>query len=86
MAFVNLKEHAIAELPLNWCCYINLQIIIENLVETVFEGVNHVEEAVVALYSLNNYSKRKSLKRIFKRKTAEVSSLPLYSFLHKINE
>ncbi|XP_038214645.1 dynein heavy chain 2, axonemal [Zerene cesonia] len=47
-------------------------IIIENLVETVFEGVNHVEEAVVALYSLHNYSKRKSLKRIFKRKTAEV--------------
>lgn len=50
-----------------------MQIIIENLVETVFEGVNHVEEAVVALYSLNNYSKRKSLRRIFKRKTAEVS-------------
>ncbi|KOB76208.1 putative 1-beta dynein, partial [Operophtera brumata] len=38
----------------------------------VFEGVNHVEEAVVALYSLNNYSKRKNLRRIFKRKTAEV--------------
>lgn len=48
------------------------QIIIENLVDTVFEGVNHVEEAVVALYSLNNYSRRKNLKRIFKRKTAEV--------------
>ncbi|XP_045516056.1 dynein axonemal heavy chain 2 [Pieris brassicae] len=50
----------------------DIEIIIENLVETVFEGVNHVEEAVVALYSLHNYSKRKSLKRIFKRKTAEV--------------
>ncbi|KAJ0175845.1 hypothetical protein K1T71_009004 [Dendrolimus kikuchii] len=48
------------------------EIIIENLVESVFEGVNHVEEAVVALFSLNNYSKRKNLKRIFKRKTAEV--------------
>lgn len=48
------------------------QIIVENLVESVFEGVNHVEDAVVALYSLNNYSKRKNLKRIFKRKTAEV--------------
>lgn len=41
--------------------------------ESVFEGVNHVEEAVVALYSLYNYSKRKNLKRVFKRKTAEVS-------------
>ncbi|KAM3963696.1 LOW QUALITY PROTEIN: dynein heavy chain 2, axonemal kl-2 [Aphomia sociella] len=50
----------------------DIEIIIENLVETVFEGVNHVEEAVVALYSLNNYSKRKNLRRIFKRKTAEV--------------
>ncbi|CAG4949533.1 unnamed protein product [Colias eurytheme] len=50
----------------------DIEIIIENLVETVFEGVNHVEEAVVALYSLHNYSKRKSLRRIFKRKTAEV--------------
>ena len=49
-----------------------MQIIIEKLVDTVFEGVNHVEEAVVALYSLNNYSKRKNLKRVFKRKTAEV--------------
>ncbi|KAH9639974.1 hypothetical protein HF086_008069, partial [Spodoptera exigua] len=47
-------------------------IIIENLVDTVFEGVNHVEEAVVALYSLNNYSKRKNLKRVFRRKTSEV--------------
>lgn len=52
-----------------------LQIIIENLVDTVFEGVNHVEEAVVALYSLNNYSKRKNLKRVFKRKTSEVEYL-----------
>ncbi|XP_050668613.1 dynein axonemal heavy chain 2 [Leptidea sinapis] len=50
----------------------DIEIIIENLVESVFEGVNHVEEAVIALYSLHNYSKRKSLKRIFKRKTAEV--------------
>lgn len=50
----------------------DIEIIIENLVESVFEGVNHVEEAVVALFSLNNYSKRKSLKRIFKKKTAEV--------------
>ncbi|RVE54736.1 hypothetical protein evm_000503 [Chilo suppressalis] len=50
----------------------DIEIIIENLVETVFEGVNHVEEAVIALYSLNSYSKRKNLKRIFKRKTAEV--------------
>ncbi|XP_046962283.1 dynein axonemal heavy chain 2 [Vanessa cardui] len=50
----------------------DIEIIIENLVETVFEGVNHVEEAVVALYSLHNYSKRKNLRRIFKRKTAEV--------------
>ncbi|CAG4999301.1 unnamed protein product [Parnassius apollo] len=50
----------------------DIEIIIENLVESVFEGVNHVEEAVVALYSLHNYSKRKKLRRIFKRKTAEV--------------
>ncbi|KAJ8721222.1 hypothetical protein PYW07_001997 [Mythimna separata] len=50
----------------------DIEIIIENLVDTVFEGVNHVEEAVVALYSLNNYSKRKNLKRVFKRKTAEM--------------
>ncbi|XP_052739543.1 dynein axonemal heavy chain 2 [Bicyclus anynana] len=50
----------------------DIEIIIENLVETVFEGVNHVEEAVVALFSLHNYSKRKNLRRIFKRKTAEV--------------
>ncbi|KAI5642765.1 dynein-1-beta heavy chain, flagellar inner arm I1 complex [Phthorimaea operculella] len=50
----------------------DIEIIIENLVDSVFEDVNHVEEAVVALYSLNNYSKRKNLKRIFKRKTAEV--------------
>ncbi|GBO98710.1 Dynein-1-beta heavy chain, flagellar inner arm I1 complex [Eumeta japonica] len=49
-----------------------IEIIIENLVESVFEGVNHVEEGVIALYSLNNYSRRRSLKRIFKRKTAEV--------------
>lgn len=39
----------------------------------MFEGVNNVEEAVVALYSLNNYSKRKNLKRIFRRKTTEAS-------------
>ncbi|XP_013149055.1 PREDICTED: dynein heavy chain 2, axonemal [Papilio polytes] len=50
----------------------DIEIIIENLVESVFEGVNHVEEAVVALYSLHNYSRRQNLKRIFKRKTAEV--------------
>ncbi|XP_050561707.1 dynein axonemal heavy chain 2 [Spodoptera frugiperda] len=50
----------------------DIEIIIENLVDTVFEGVNHVEEAVVALYSLNNYSKRKNLKRVFKRKTSEM--------------
>lgn len=49
-----------------------LQTIIENLVESVFEGVNHVEEAVIALYSLSSYSKRKNLRRIFKKKTAEV--------------
>lgn len=49
------------------------QIIIENLVESVFEGVNHVEEAVIALFSLHNYSKRNNLRRIFKRKTAEAS-------------
>ncbi|XP_068632350.1 dynein axonemal heavy chain 2 [Battus philenor] len=50
----------------------DIEIIIENLVESVFEGVNHVEEAVVALYSLHTYSKRQNLKRIFKRKTAQV--------------
>lgn len=55
--------------------FVSFQIIIENLVESVFEGVNNVEEAVVALYSLNNYSKRNNLKRIFKKKTAEVSGL-----------
>ncbi|XP_063358685.1 dynein axonemal heavy chain 2 isoform X1 [Cydia amplana] len=53
----------------------DVEIIIENLVETVFEGVNQLEEAVVALFSLNNYSRRKSLRRIFKRKTAEVWSM-----------
>ncbi|CAH0714647.1 unnamed protein product, partial [Brenthis ino] len=51
----------------------DIEIIIENLVESVFEGVNHVEEAVVALFSLHNYSKRNNLRRIFKRKTAEAS-------------
>ncbi|XP_053613118.1 dynein axonemal heavy chain 2 isoform X1 [Plodia interpunctella] len=60
----------------------DIEIIIENLVESVFEGVNHVEEAVVALYSLNNYSKRKSLRRIFKRKTAEVWAM----FSDKVQE
>lgn len=51
---------------------VHFQVIIENLVDSVFEDVNHVEEAVVALFSLQNYSKRNNLKRIFKRKTAEV--------------
>ncbi|KAL4719865.1 hypothetical protein ACJJTC_002863 [Scirpophaga incertulas] len=50
----------------------DIETIIENLIESVFEGVNHVEEAVIALYSLHNYSKRKNLRRIFKKKTAEV--------------
>ncbi|KAG7305948.1 hypothetical protein JYU34_008511 [Plutella xylostella] len=53
----------------------DIEIIIENLMESVFEGVNHVEEAVIALFSLNNYSKRKNLKRIFKKKTADVWSM-----------
>ncbi|OWR49571.1 putative 1-beta dynein [Danaus plexippus plexippus] len=57
----------------------DIEIIIENLVETVFEGVNHVEEAVIALFSLHNYSKRKNLKRIFKRKTAELNVWAMFS-------
>lgn len=47
----------------------------------MFEDVNHVEEAVVALFSLHNYSKRKNLKRVFKRKTAEVSLFLFFLYL-----
>lgn len=52
----------------------DLEIIIENLITTVFKSVNNVQEGIEALYGFYNYTRRDSVKTIFDSKTTTVST------------
>nr|XP_034179953.1 dynein heavy chain 2, axonemal [Osmia lignaria] len=53
----------------------DLEIIIENLVATVFQGMNNVQEAVENLQGFYNYMNRENLKSVFEATTAEIWKL-----------
>lgn len=52
----------------------DIEIVIENLVNAIFNEIPTVDEGVEALASLYNYSKRKTLKNLFDRKTHRVKT------------
>lgn len=52
----------------------DIEVIIENLVNTVFTQIPTLDEGVEALASLYNYSHRPNLKTLFERKTQQVLS------------
>lgn len=50
----------------------DIEVVIENLTNAVFEEVANVEEGIESLAALYNYSKRESLKQLFDSKTKVV--------------
>lgn len=50
----------------------DIEIVIENLVNAIFQEIVTVDDGVEALASLYNYSTRKTLKNLFDRKTSDV--------------
>lgn len=50
----------------------NLEIMIENLIATVFMNVNNVQEGIEDLRSFYNYLNRKNLKSLFDSKNTSV--------------
>lgn len=50
----------------------DIEIVIENIVNSVFDQIPNMEEAVEALASFYNFSKRDTLKPLFERKTLQV--------------
>lgn len=51
----------------------DIEIVIENLVNSVFEQIPTLEDGVEAMGAFYNYSQRDSLKGLFERKTLFVS-------------
>lgn len=58
----------------------DLEINIENLVSSVFEYVQNVEEAIGSLYGFHTYMSRENLMSLFDRKTTLVSFTSFTSF------
>jgi hypothetical protein len=52
-----------------------LEVIIENLMVSVFEQVVNVEDGVCALQAFFHYAKRDAIRPLFQKKTVEVSLL-----------
>lgn len=52
----------------------DIEVVIENLTNAVFESVANVEEGIEALAALHNYTKRKTLLTLFEGKTTSVSN------------
>lgn len=50
----------------------DLEIMIENLIATVFTNVNNVQEGIENLWSFYNYSKRENLRSLFESKNTSV--------------
>lgn len=46
----------------------NIEVIITNVTDNVFDHVAHVEESIEALGALYNYTKRESLEPLFNKK------------------
>lgn len=46
----------------------NIEIIVTNVTDSVFEHVGHVEESIEALGALYNYTKRETLEPLFNKK------------------
>lgn len=60
----------------------DIEVVLENLTNAVFDNVANMEEGIEALASLYNYQKRKTLVTLFDSKTLEVSdetSVSLFS-------
>lgn len=52
----------------------NIEIIVTNVTDSVFEHVGHVEESIEALGALYNYTKRETLEPLFNKKIRYVSN------------
>lgn len=50
----------------------DLELLIENLITSVFKSVSNVQEGIEALYGFYNYTRRDSVKTLFDRKTTTV--------------
>lgn len=55
----------------------DLEIIIENLVPSVFQGLNNVQEGIENLQGFYNYMNRENLKPLFDARTNDVRSRSL---------
>lgn len=53
----------------------SVEIVVENVVNSVFDQIPNMEEAVEALASFYNYSRRDTLKSLFERKTLQVYNM-----------
>lgn len=47
----------------------NIETVIENIVNTVFDQIPNMEDGVQALAAMYHYSHRETLKSLFERKT-----------------
>lgn len=50
----------------------SIEIVVENVVNSVFDQIPNMEEAVEALAAFYNYSRRETLRPLFERKTLHV--------------
>lgn len=56
----------------------DIEVVMENLTNAVFDEVANVEEGIESLASMFNYSKRKTLYSLFEGKTLFVSDYMHY--------
>lgn len=52
-----------------------IEIVVENIVNSVFDQIPNMEEAVEALAAFYNYSRRDTLRPLFERKTLHVYNM-----------
>lgn len=56
----------------------DIEVIVENLANEVFDEVANIEEAIESLAAFHNFAKRKSLRALFDNKTQEVCLILIF--------
>lgn len=64
----------------------DVEVIVENLANEVFDEVANIEEGIESLAAFHNYAKRKTLKTLFENKTLEVYQMFQKEILEYKNE
>lgn len=53
----------------------DIEVVVENLTNAVFDNISNLEEGIESLAALHNYTKRKTLVSLFEAKTLEVRTV-----------